>query len=183
MRRLLLVSCIMSLLFAGSAHSTTQADILFTPLSGKGCKTISTDSETGSTTERCAGVAGFSLLVHSDDERASIDVLAPGRQAFELNYWEVVTLGFSSVTGNAEWHLAGRAGKRQPIGLVVRLNTLDQSDLAHPKHHALYVTSTIAKHAACVIFKIDAALPGAQAAARKAARNPNRACLAPVQPN
>ncbi len=180
MFRLLWIAGAMSLL-AGSAHAGGQSDMLFTPLSGKGCLLIGTDGETGSSTRRCTGVAGFALLLHADDERASIDILSPNKQAFQLNYWDVATLGLSSVSERAEWHLSDRAGKREPIALVVRLNTLDQSDLAHPKHRALYVTSTIARNAACVTFKIDASLPGAQAAARKAARDQTLACLAPIQ--
>jgi hypothetical protein len=179
--RLLILASSISVLLNGNAHPQTKIESAYTDLSGKACKTSKVDKETGAATRRCAGISGFTLLVHDDDERASIDIVTPTKLVLPLNYWDVVTLGFSSVGGKAEWRVADRNGKKIPVGLVVRLNTLDQSDLERPKRRAYYAVSRISEADACVTYKIDASLKNANDEARKAASETNRPCLPPIK--
>jgi len=77
----------------------------YTDLSGKACRTVARDKETGASTIRCPGVGGYSLLVLDSDDRASISVVAPGRRVHPLKYWDVVAPSFSTLDKKAEWRV------------------------------------------------------------------------------
>src|SRR5687768_3273456 len=83
------------------AHSATVT----TDLHGKACKILAFDRDTGAATRQCAGVAGYKLLVHDEDGRSSIDVVPPATRKMPLNFWDVVSNGYSTVGRKAEWHM------------------------------------------------------------------------------
>ena len=72
---------------------------------GAACATVAVDAETGATTQRCPGIAGYSLLVQDDDARMSIVVVAPDGGQHPLEYWQVVTTAFSTLGEKAEWRV------------------------------------------------------------------------------
>src|SRR5215218_5368940 len=76
---------------------------LYTNIAGARCKTIETHEEGASSVQKCAGVAGYALLVEDADSRQSVTVVAPGGRRYPLNYWQVITTGFSSLGEKAEW--------------------------------------------------------------------------------
>lgn len=49
----------------------------YTHLSGPSCKKRINDKATGAFTLKCPGLAGYNLNIMEDDERTSIDVIAP----------------------------------------------------------------------------------------------------------
>ena len=156
-----------SLLSAIGAHA---APTRYTDLYGKQCHT--TDTSARGSTRVCAGVAGYTLNVYDDDDRTSIDVVAPNREAYPLDYWDVVTPGYASVGQKAEWLMGRRKGRPAPTALLVRLTRLDQREPGE-----LIAVARVDHDGACVVFKGDMGQAGIEAEARKAAADPRRHCL------
>src|SRR5215217_1462854 len=52
----------------------------------KDCRMIEVDEESGSSSQRCPGTAGYALKVMEGDVRMSIDVITPDGQPHELKY-------------------------------------------------------------------------------------------------
>lgn len=82
MNRLLKQASAVPCLLAATGAARAQA-ALTTDLHGKACQTLSVNPDTGASTRRCPGPAGFSLLVHDEDGRASVDIVAPGRRPWQ----------------------------------------------------------------------------------------------------
>jgi hypothetical protein len=124
-----------------------RIDSIYTELTGSRCATIAADQETGATTQRCPGLAGYALLVEDDDDRMSITVVAPNGGQHPLELWRVVTTGFSALGEKAEWRVKRENGKLVPVALIVRVNAnATTSSLAVAK---------ITPQAACVTDRIE----------------------------
>ena len=152
------------------------APVRYSDLYGKQCRT--TDLTPRGSSRECAGVAGYRLAVHDDDDRTSVDVIAPNRAVYPLSFWEVVTLGYASVGQKAEWVMGARRGHPMPTALLVRLTRLDQRDPGE-----LVAVARLDRDGACVVFKGDIGAPGVEAAAHKAATDAGRKCLGPYTEN
>lgn len=171
-------------LFLGAAQinfGQAQITSVYSNLSSKSCKTLTVDKETGSSTQSCSGIAGYKLLVHDDDARQSITVVAPNGSKHDLNFWQVVTHAFSSVGNKAEWRVVRKNGKLSPVALIVRVNASE--DPANPSRQTSYLAVTkLTADKICVTHKIP---PGANANvdARRAADSALSAeCLAQSNP-
>lgn len=153
----------------GAIHS------VYTSLAEPDCRLIEVEEETGGSTSRCPGVAGHALKVMEGDLRMSIDVITPGGRTHELNYWGVITHGFSSLGPRAEWRMRGD----RPIALIVRVNASeDPEDSSRITSYLAVARFTAAK--ICVTDRI-APSPDANVAARAAADAAgNRPCLSSV---
>lgn len=150
---------------------------VYTDLSGKECNTIREDKETGSSTKRCPGVAGFSLLVEDDDARMSLTVVTPDNRQHPLNYWNIVTRSFSSLGKKAEWRVVDDEGKLKPIGLIVRVDASEQDDPQTPKKKSYLAVAKISAAEICVTAKIGP-VKNANEDARQAADHAHaEACL------
>ena len=149
---------------------------VYTSLGGRDCKTISTHEEGAQSTQRCAGVGGYGLLVEDFDSRMDVTVVAPGGKKYVLNYGQVVTTGFSSVGEKAEWRVK-RQGKRVvPVALIVRLNASE--DGAHPEKTTSYLTvAKITPGQICVTDKIAPAANANDEARRAADTAASRPCI------
>ena len=167
-------------LAAFSSGTPAYPATVTTDLHGKACKILSFDRETGAATRQCNGVAGYKLLVHDEDGRTSIDVVPPARRNLPLNFWDVVSSGYSTVGRKAEWHMVKRHGKMVPVGLVVRVNTVDAVADRYQRG-ALTTVTKIAEDGACVVFKTSAASRQASRKVRAAALDPRAQCLPAVQ--
>lgn len=176
--RLAYITFILLLSAAGSAAAYDKITSKYSALVGKSCTSHFDDAITGASTTECRGIQGFRLLVSEDDERASISIVTPDRRVFPLNYWGVVTGGFSSLAGKAEWRVANVAGKAVPVALIVRVNTVDQSDPEHPKQVQILTVARITPDAACVTHRLDALPRNASEEVRKMADAANAECLA-----
>ena len=152
------------------------APVRYSDLYGKQCRT--TDLTPRGSSRECAGVAGYRLAVHDDDDRTSVDVIAPNRAVYPLSFWEVVTLGYASVGQKAEWVMGARRGHPMPTALLVRLTRLDQRDPGE-----LVAVARLDRDGACVVFKGEIGAPGVEAAAHKAATDAGRKCLGPYTEN
>ena len=168
-------------LFAAASGLPAHAATVTTDLHGKACKILAFDRDTGAATRQCTGVAGYKLLVHDEDGRTSIDVVPPATRALPLNFWDVVSNGYSTVGRKAEWHMARRNGKMVPVGLVVRVDTLDAVAQDRYKRGALTTVTRIGRHDACVVFKTESTSREASRKARAAALDPRAQCLPAVE--
>lgn len=167
---------------SAAASAGTGMQSVYTSLEGKSCKKVIDDKTTGAFTLHCPGSAGFALQVLDDDERSSVNLVGPDKKVYELNYWEVVTGGFSTLGKKAEWRLARIDGKMVPAALIVRVNSVDQSDLDHPKQVPLLAVAQIRKAEACVVKTIGAGAATANADARAIADGPALPCQKSIMP-
>jgi hypothetical protein len=174
MRCTYLFASIMALLPLPAQAATSMV----TDLYGKSCKIIETDQASGATTRRCAGVGGYSLLVHEANGQTSVDIVTPGRAVYPLDYWEVVTPGLARVGRKAEWRVDQRGARVLPTAVLVRLDTANLATSGPRLAPGAVITAArIAADGACVVYQGDAAPKTADAAARRAAADRRSKCL------
>ncbi|MDT5157506.1 MAG: hypothetical protein QOC99_3936 [Acidobacteriota bacterium] len=154
------------LAFTCSAVAASSASV-YTLLTSHACRTISTSSEPGGSTQRCPGVAGYHLLVEDEDARMSVTVVAPGGKQYPLEYWRVVTTAFSSVGERAEWRVTRQGRRVVPLALIVRVDAHDNPDKAE-KVSSYLAVAKITQQQICVTDKIRSG-PNANEEARRAA--------------
>ncbi|MDM5179270.1 hypothetical protein PO883_18930 [Massilia sp. DJPM01] len=174
-----LVAALAASLSAGACARTNLSSV-YTDIAGKACKKSVDDKTSGAYTLTCPGVGDYRLRILDDDGRNSIDVVSPDARIVALNYWDVVTQGFSTLGNKAEWRVARIGEKTFPVALIVRLTLMDQSDPERPKRRPVLVVAQIGKHTACVVKVVDATSGAANAAARAAADGQAQACLKSV---
>jgi hypothetical protein len=166
---------------AGSVKAQAKVKSVYSDLSESKCRTIEVDKETGSTTQRCPGIAGYKLLVLDDDARQSITVLTPDGKHHPLDFWDVITNAFSSIGSRAEWRVTRSKGKVSPLALIVRVNASEDS--ANPNRLTSYLAVVkVTPEKICVTQKIP---PGAKAnenARHTADTAQTAACLKEVAP-
>ncbi len=134
---LLILSILLAFSTVVSAQKITSS---YTNLDDKSCKTLESDSSgAGSYRGRCPGVGGYKLDMLEGDIRQSINVIAPNKKTFELNFWSYYG-GFSSVGQKAEWRMKGA----KPIALIVRFNVANPEDSTKNTSY-LMVTKITAK--------------------------------------
>ncbi len=169
MLRTCLLAC--GLILAAPALAKTTS--IVTDLHGKACKVVES-GQRGASTRRCPGARGFSLLVHEHEGRSSVDVVPPGKEAYQLDFWNVVAPGLSQLGRKAEWLLGARG---VPTALLLRLDIVDQSNLYYPKETTAIAVVRIEVDGACVVATLDAAGKRAQAEAEGAAYDRSLKCL------
>lgn len=146
---------------AGASADTVSS--VYTSLGEADCRLVEQDKETGGTTSRCPGTAGYALLVDDFDARMSVDVVAPGGRTHRLRYSGVITSAFSSLGPRAEWRMRNGA----PIALIVRVNAFENPE--QPNQATSYLAvAKITPGATCVTDRI-APSANANEAARTAA--------------
>lgn len=155
------------------ADSAAGIRSVYTSLGEAQCRLVEKDEETGATSSRCPGTAGYALLVHDWDARMTVDVVAPGGRTHRLRYSGVISSAFSSLGPRAEWRM--RDGK--PIALIVRVNAFENPDT--PDRATSYLAvARIAPGEVCVTDRIPPTTPSANEAARQAAdQSASRPCM------
>ena len=164
------------LVFAGSA--TAQNFSVYSNLTGSGCRTIKTDSETGGSESRCRGYGKWSLAVLDDDDRMSVNAVSPDGKQSELNFWTVVTPAFSSLGGKAEWRIQKNGKTVKPVALIIRVNATSETD-GIPQRQSYLAVSKITDDEVCVVEKITNQRSANQLARAAADRAATKPCLQP----
>ncbi len=136
------------------------------------CTLVSTDEESESSVARCPGVARHQLIVSEGDLRMTIDVVTPDGRTHPLEYWSVITSGFSSLGKRAEWRMRGG----QPIALIVRVNASEDPEDSSRLTSYLAV-ARITPGSVCVTDRIAPAANANEAARRAADASATRPCL------
>lgn len=168
MLRPCLLACALALFSGPAAAGTVTSDLY-----GKHCRLVDNAGPGGAVTRRCRGTAGYALLVHEHAGRSSIDIVAPDKQTYQLDVWDVVPSGNSYVGRKAEWLVEGGTAR----ALLVRLDSVDGGASAAAHTSTAIAVARIDADGACLTFKIDARARRAEAEARKAARDRSRKCL------
>ena len=161
--------------------ASAQITSMYTGTSGKGCRTIRTFKETGDSEWRCPGVAGYQLEVAEGDLRMNITVVAPNGKKSDLNYWGVITSGFSSLGDKAEWRVQKTGGKTVPIALIVRVNASENPE-APEKTTSYLAVAKITPQKTCVTDKIGPSATANEDARRAADTSANKQCLEDTRP-
>lgn len=167
-------------IFVMGLYGTSHAALLkttSTPIAGAACVSVANDQETGDTVRRCPGINGLALLVHNSDDRASLSILTKEKTALPLNFWDTVTPTFSTLGPTVEWQFKTPDGKGKPVAIVVRVDTVDQADVAAPRPVSFIVVARIDEKNTCVIGKIPAQQAHATEAARALAQATGTKCL------
>jgi hypothetical protein len=170
------MAALISTSWCAPAHTETLSSV-YTSLEGRSCQVVSKDPETGDETTRCPGTGGYSILVHESDDRASLTIISPQNRSLALNFWDVAIPGFSTLGRQIEWRSITQHGKRTPVGIIVQVDTVDQTDIEHPKPLSFLIVASVAENVACITAKIPTTQPEALLSARQAADDPDRRCL------
>jgi hypothetical protein len=144
------------ILHAENHHDKSESDALsiyessYTSIAQKDCQTLESDN-LGSIQE-CEGFADMKVTVIEGDVRQSI-ALTRADKKYELNFWNRVSSGFSSLGLTLEWRYK-RNQSDSPFALIVRLEVNeDEEDL--DKVTSYLVVSKITDKEICVVGKID----------------------------
>lgn len=134
------------ILLCVSFISAQKITSIYTNLDEKSCKTVESDTEgAGWYRGRCVGTAGYQIEVTEGDLRQSIDVVAPNKKKFQLEFWNI-SGAFSYTGAKAEWRMKGKT----PIALIIRFNA--NEDPEDYKKVTSYLTVTkITKNEICVV--------------------------------
>jgi hypothetical protein len=161
---------------AGAQQTSASKSSVYTATGGKRCRTIEYLKETGDLTQSCPGVAGYKLEVADSDSRMSITVVSPGGQKSPLDYWNVITHGFSSLGDKAEWRVQKVNGKITPVALIVRVNASENPETPEKTTSYLAVAKITASKT-CVTDKIGPSATANEQARRAADSAATRPCL------
>ena len=167
---LVLAVCLALTLTAFAAPATS----VYSSLSG--CKTVSSDAESGSSTQACRGVGGYNLRLEYGDARESITVISPDGKQHPLSFWEVISTGFSSVGKKAEWRVTKKSGKTIPHALIVRFNASENPEDS-TKVTSYLVVAKITPGKICVTDKIAPSATANEEARRAADASADKPCL------
>lgn len=159
---------------AAAPLAAAPVESVYSDISGTGCEQIKLDEDHGSSHLRCPGVAGYRLDLFDWDARMSLAVLAPDGKSHPLDFWLVITWGFSSLGDKAEWRLAGG----QPIALIVRVNASENAEDSSQITSYLAVVKITAEKI-CVTAKIPPSAEANQEARAAADAAASKPCLAP----
>lgn len=155
---------------AGDSANTIRS--VYTSLGEAECRVVEQDEETGATSSRCPGTAGYALLVHDWDARMSVDVVAPGGRTHRLRYSGVITSAFSSLGPRAEWRMRNGA----PIALIVRVNAFEDPE-APDRTTSYLAVAKITPREVCVTERIPPSANANEAARRAADQSASKRCM------
>jgi hypothetical protein len=149
---------------SAAARDSTALRSVYTSLAEAECRLVERDAETGATTLRCPGAAGYALLMHDFDARMTVNVVAPGGRTHPLRYSGVITSAFSSLGPRAEWRMRGG----DPVAIIVRVNAFEDPET--PDRSTSYLAvAKITNREVCVTDRIPPTAQEANEAARRAA--------------
>ena len=160
--------CLIAILaFTATAVAQSNRSV-YTPLGDKDCRKIkSAEAGDDGYEGRCPGTAGYSLLLSEGDLRQNITIITPKGTQHSLDFWSVVSGGFSSVGPKAEWRLASQKGKLVPVALILRYNASEDPESPN-KITSYLAVAKITPTEICVTDKISPG-PKANEDARRAA--------------
>lgn len=173
--KIILMNLAVIFALAISAKAQTPESV-YTSLAAKNCKTIKVYKEAEGSVQSCAGIAGYKLLVEEGDLRQSITIVAPNGKKSPLDYWQVITGGFSTVGEKAEWRVVKSNGKITPVALIVRVNASENPEDS-TKITSYLAVAKITAQKSCVTDKIKPSATQNEEARRAADSSATKTCL------
>src|SRR5215204_194348 len=131
------------LLTSVSAYAKNRS--VYTPLTGSDCSIRIDSTVPGVGSGICRGVGDYKLKILSDDERMSVNVIAPDAQQFELDFWDYFG-NFSSIGERAEWRMKGK----RPVAVIIRYDVADRG-VDDDKRTSYLMVSKISATESCVV--------------------------------
>ena len=159
---------------SGALHSA------WTDLSPRACQQIVEPGDPNETPHlRCPGTAGYALIVRRTEAgRESVDVVDPKGRAFPLHFQETVTRFMCNVEGRAEWRMA----EREPVGLIVRVQTREDVENPEKVTRTLLTVAKITSEGACVTRVLTEGDQPIEEARREADRARSKPCAPALPP-
>lgn len=158
---------------AWTARPQPATRSVYSSLDVQTCRLVGANEESGSTLHQCRGVAGYAIQVADDDDRMSVNVVAPGGGLHRLELWSVAGSGFSTLGPRAEWRVRGEGTRARPVALIVRLGVQDENNRVASN----LVVSRVSPRMSCVTEVIRPVANANELARRAADRAPARPCL------
>jgi hypothetical protein len=162
--------------FQASAQQGDALTSVYTSTSGRSCRTIQYLKETGDIVQSCPGVGGYRLEVADSDSRQSVTVVSPSGKKSDLNYWNVITHGFSSLGDKAEWRVQKTSGKVTPVALIIRVNASENPE-APEKTTSYLAVAKVTPQQSCVTDRIAPSATANEEARRAADSATQKPCL------
>lgn len=141
-----------SIIFEVASLRAAGLESQYTELAPKYCKNLKVE-EPDSAEMTCPGVAGYRLAVLEGDLRSSVSVIDPKGKEHPLEYWSVISGGFSTLGPKAEWRVEKQGAKMIPKALIVRVNASENPEKPDIKTSYLAVAK-ITPEKICVTEKI-----------------------------
>lgn len=161
----------------------SEQQTVFTSLDPSACRQDTDPADPNSIPFRvCPGVEGYELIVRRvESGRISVDVVDPARRRHPLDFANTVTRHRSGIGGRAEWRVAGNAGSRTPVALIVPVQSLESDD--DPAHvtRTVLAVAKLTPATACVVDRPDDGTPAATTARAAAHTAPTRPCAAELE--
>lgn len=148
------------------ADSASEQEIrsVRTSLREGSCKVVSVEEEGEGVVERCAGTAGYGLILLEGDARMSLTIVSPDGREHPLDLWTTVTGGFSHLGEEAEWRVRGEGAAAVPVALIVLLKASEHDDATGEMRPASYrVIAKVTPVEACVTHRLPGSTPDADA--------------------
>lgn len=136
---------VISVFLLTSMAACAQNRSVYTSLTGSDCSIRIDSTMPGVGRGICRGVGDYKLKILSDDERMSVNVIAPNAKQFELDFWGYFG-NFSSVGERAEWRMKGK----RPIAVIIRYDVADRG-VDDDKRTSYLIVSKITDTGACVV--------------------------------
>lgn len=162
----------MFVLLALLGFGLAQTTKVYTSLESDKCKTLEIDVQSESSTQECAGFAGYRVFVDEGDLRQNIRIKTPEGKEHSLELWSVVGSGFSSLGPKLEWRL--KSGK--PFALILRFNLSENPEDAS-KITSYLVIVKITDKIICATQKIPPSANANLLAQKAAEAAITKACL------
>ncbi|HKQ52903.1 MAG TPA: hypothetical protein VJT74_11075 [Pyrinomonadaceae bacterium] len=175
---------ILTLLASGVVASAQGNQSVYTNLNGKGCKTIEEDEEAaGYMSQQCPGVAGYKLIVDSQDLRQGVTVVTPDGAKHELNLGYIGGGAFSFLGDKAEWRVKRVKGRLVPIALIMRFSVAQMQDDGNSKDIPHLTVTKITPTKICLLEPQPAGRNANLDARRIADNSADKPCYEPYGPN
>ena len=136
---------VISVLLLTTVSACAKNRSVYTPLTGSDCSVTIDSTVPGVGSGICRGVGDYNLKLLSDDERMSVNVIAPDSKQFELDFWGYFG-NFSSVGERAEWRIKGK----KPVAVIIRYDVADRGGDGDKRTSYLMV-SKISAAQSCVV--------------------------------
>lgn len=167
-----------------AARTETALESLVTDLGREACREEIDRTDPNETPYRvCPGVAGYTLIVRRvDSGRESIEVVDPARRVFPLDYQEFVTRHMCTLGSEAEWRVATRDGRQEPLALIVPVQARENADDPAEVTTTYLAVARLAPGETCVTDRLVDGTHSQAEVRRAADAAPARPCVPPQPP-
>jgi hypothetical protein len=158
-------------------NPTKAIESIHTDLDSEKCRNEIDPSDPNETPYRlCPGVGGYKLIVrHVDSGKQSIDIVEPSGRLSPLFLQKYIGPHMFNLVNKVEWRVTAKAGKRVPIGLIVRVQSRQDEEDPSKVTHMYDLVAKITAQDTCITRRILAG-EKSEAEVRNLADSPELIC-------